>query len=348
MNLFGFGDLPWYCASGIVITVTAVLVRLLIPQAAKFNLVSVPIGHSTHAGAVPKVGGIAIFVGLMLSFFLSAPEPSALTGCVLALITITFVMGLIDDQHCLAPKTRLLIYWCVILGMMAFTNLYLHQLGTWIGLGTLTLSPWLGAGISLVVMTGLINAYNMIDGIDGLVSLVGLTTCMGLIAIGKAANVSFATTTALNLGSALVGFLSFNLPKITPPSLRCFMVDSGSTVLGLSLCIAMLTLSQGDHPVSPVVLLWLNWVALTDLFWSIYRRLCLGVSLLNADQLHIHHLLQRWLKSDLKVTLSLASVNGIAVIIGVGVYLRGISDTIAFAVFMISIAGALVSARRAL
>src|SRR5690606_15945524 len=101
----------------------------------------------------------------------------------------------------------------------------------------------------------------------------------------------FIAATALTVLGAVVAFLIANVPAKFNRELRCFMGDSGSTLLGLAVAWLCIVVSQPPvQAASPITLLWVVALPLFDFVWTILRRLLHGASLMQADDEHLHHL----------------------------------------------------------
>src|SRR5262249_28802386 len=140
----------------------------------------------------------------------------------------------------------------------------------------------------LFIMT-LTNAFNMVDGTDGLAGGLALISLVSMAVFGFGTHVFWPV---LLLVSVVDAFPSVNLPLRFIRPFRTFMGDAGSTFLGLSIGTVGICLSQGTLPrLSPVIGLWLVAVPVFELFCSIIRRVRDGRSPLAPDHGHLHHVL---------------------------------------------------------
>ena len=137
-----------------------------------------------------------------------------------------------------------------------------------------------------------INAFNFVDGIDGLAASMALIAlAAGALAAGVRAP---ALTVAALACGAILGFLPFNFPAVRNRHLRTFMGDAGSTLLGFLVVWFALSISQGEHrSLSPVAALWFALMPLSDFFSCFVRRVARGKMPLHAGREHFHYMLMR-------------------------------------------------------
>ena len=154
-------------------------------------------------------------------------------------------------------------------------------------------SPWslgvLTVPFTVVFILTVVNAFNFIDGVDGLAGGLALVATSTMAA--ASGDTSLFEVMQI-VTSVLVGYLLFNLPLGFNARLRAFMGDTGSTLLGFTIAIALIDITQpaGDRPgMSPVVGVWLVAVPVFDLFAVVGRRLLTGRSPFAADREHLHH-----------------------------------------------------------
>ena len=177
--------------------------------------------------------------------------------------------------------------------MIDMGNIYLDHLGQILGPFQLTLGS-IGLMITVFVTIAVINAFNMIDGIDG---LLGGLSSVAFISIGilllldnqwDLAYWSFA------LIIAILPYFMMNLGIPLGAKFKVFMGDAGSTLIGFTIIWILLLSTQGKgHPMNPVTALWIIAIPVVDMIAIIYRRLRKGKSPFRPDRLHVHHLMMR-------------------------------------------------------
>ena len=278
----------WLYAA-LAFAVTAVLTLTLRPLALHLHLTDKPGGRKQHIGEIPVVGGIAMFIGILVTAML-ALKPTGY-GTFLVSTVLLVIVGVFDDRYNTRTSTRLAAQICAVLVMMLGGDLYLRDIGDPFGSGLLGLG-FLAIPVSLVIALTVINAFNFVDGIDGLAaSLALIALAAGALATGlRAPAVAIAAMTC----GAILGFLPFNFPAFRNRHLRTFMGDAGSTLLGFIVVWFTLTICQGAHrSLSPVVALWFVLMPLSDFFSCVVRRAAKGKLPLHPGREHFHYMLMR-------------------------------------------------------
>ena len=248
-----------------------------------------------HNGEIPRLGGIGIafgFMGTILAF--AALENSLLDGVshgmrVLPLIVsglAVLALGLVDDFRNLKAMLKLTIQTAAALLVMSagyrFKTVMVPWGGGFFDFGVFS---W---PITLIWIIGVMNAVNLIDGMDGLaagISAIASTTFGTMLFLGGD---TVGGIFGFALAGAALGFLAYNKP---PASI--FMGDSGSLFLGFCLSVLPL-LGQTDHgaPIGFLASATVLAVPILDTFMAIWRRKRAGVSFYTADRGHMHHRLQ--------------------------------------------------------
>lgn len=267
---------------------TFLAIYALRPLAIAVDLVDRPGGRKTHHGEVPIVGGLAMLLGVILGGGL-LPIQDATFGAFLAACSVLVTVGLLDDRFELSPWSRLPAQVIAALLVMYGTGSVITSLGDLLGTGPLVLSGIWSALFTVMVFISAINACNMLDGMDG---LAGATSLVAFLALGVISSADGLASVSLVMAACVCAFLMFNLPFRLNQRVRCFMGDSGSTLLGFTvawLCIQIAGTPAGDA--APVTMLWIVALPLFELIWSTLRRVIRGVSPLQADNRHFHHLL---------------------------------------------------------
>ena len=245
-----------------------------------------------HPGPMPLLGGVAVYfamlAGLAAALLLERfrqPDLARLCRVLVPVAAMACLFGAIDDWRTLRSRAKLALQFLAALSIVAagFSVQFITLFGFRIELG------WWGPLLTVCWIMGCINALNLIDGLDGLASLVGIstTTTMGIIALSM--NNSHVAAVAFSLAAALAGFLAFNRP---PASV--FLGDSGSTLIGLVIGVlgiqGSLKSSATLSITAPVVLMT---VPMFDVLMAVVRRRLTGQPLALGDREHIHHCLLR-------------------------------------------------------
>lgn len=244
-----------------------------------------------HTRATPMLGGVAIFAALLIPFMLSGYALQSWTPYLAVGLTILFFSGIKDDIATIAAVKKLGIQIIAVLLLMAGSNLAITDLGGVFGVQTI---PYWGGmlltGFSMVVV---LNAYNLIDGIDGLAGGVGVITSAFFAWWFWQAGMMPQAVLAIILVGALLGFLRFNFSPA-----QIFMGDTGSQIVGYLLAFFALSFVKAGatstvpvpfQKIVPVLVLAVLIVPLYDTLRVYIIRVCRGQSPFHPDRLHVHH-----------------------------------------------------------
>jgi UDP-GlcNAc:undecaprenyl-phosphate/decaprenyl-phosphate GlcNAc-1-phosphate transferase len=316
--------------------VTLLAMLALRPLAIAVNLLDRPGGRKTHHGDVPIVGGLAMFIGLAFGAGL-VPFPGQSGVAVLSAAALLVVVGLLDDRFDLSPWARLplqLVAPLIVLGSIASTSTL--SLGNPLGLGEIVFAGWTAAAVVVILVAGAVNAFNMMDGMDGLAGAVALVACIGIACLSAVSNQAAPLALSLIVSATICAFLVFNLPIQANRSIRCFMGDAGSTLLGFLLALMCLEITQvpAHRTVSPMSVLWVVAMPIYELLWTIIRRVSRGQSPFRPDREHLHHLL---LDAGISVRVTFlvyVAISGALATVGIVVDSFEVSDLTSFACFV--------------
>lgn len=276
----------------IALLTTAALCLGLIPLAHKIDLVDHPGGRKVHESTTPLAGGPAIFITF-----------AAMTAWVLiderfvqALLlggSLMFLVGLVDDHRRLSPITRFLVQVTACLIMIIWGEVRLEDFGSLFTSGVLGLGV-LAIPITVFAALGVINSFNMIDGMDGLAGGIFLVAAAGMAMFAGFADQAMVQWLLLITMAAVLGFMLLNARFPWNEKARVFLGDSGSMLLGFILAWCFIALGNdhnetGQRAFMPMTAIWLVAVPLLDTSTQIWRRWRSGQSALGADQYHLHH-----------------------------------------------------------
>jgi len=296
------------CASLIFILMLTPLIRKF---AIIIQLVDKPNARKVHHQPTPLVGGISIFTATTFALLLSDVFLKGI-GTFVPLLTGSFVMlavGVIDDKMNIKPIYRLGIQ-LVCAYSIAESGIRIHSFYGILGITEIPiLSQYL---ITILIIAGVVNAYNLMDGIDGLLASLALVTFLVFGAIAYRLHAFELTAMYLTIIGSIVGFLRFNFSKKS----KIFMGDAGSLLLGFILVVSgiyLLNLSyQTEKTNNPQILVLVVGVFLVPVLDSlrVYRsRIKRGSSPFKADKTHIHHLFLFIGTSHKKTTLVISTAS---------------------------------------
>ncbi|NTU21741.1 undecaprenyl/decaprenyl-phosphate alpha-N-acetylglucosaminyl 1-phosphate transferase [Brevibacillus sp. HB1.2] len=276
--------------------------------AVKVGAVDAPNQRKVHTRIMPRMGGLAIYIGYLVAFFLFVPYTSLseMLGIFIG-STIVMVVGMLDDKYQLSPKWKLL-------GQLVATAIVVIPFGLKIGVVNLPYSGsidfssgwlfWLAIPITMFWIVGVTNAVNLIDGLDGLsagVSAIAAGT-MGVMAL-LMDDYKVATYCFVLLG-AILGFLYFNFHPA-----RLFMGDTGSLFLGFNLAALSIMGFKEALFVSFIIPIVVLGVPLWDTFFAIVRRIVNKKPISSPDKGHLHHCLLNMGLSHRSTVLMIYSIS---------------------------------------
>ena len=261
--------------TGIVFTL--ILVPLGIKLANHFKLVDEPFSapHKTHTGNVPKAGGIAIVIAIVLTTLINNKLFVPEIGSILLASLVIFIFGVWDDAKGLTARGKLtgqFIAVCVLL----WQGIQIHMF----------VSPIMNILITVFWIVGVTNAFNLVDSMDGLaVGLAAIASVFFLLVTIDSGELNLAFLSALILGSC-IGIFYFNA---TPA--HTFLGDSGAQLLGFLLAtLAMAYTPQGfPQPSSWFVPILLLSVPIFDTTFVVISRLRRRLPIYQAGQDHVYH-----------------------------------------------------------
>lgn len=268
-----------------------------------------------HLKAVPRLGGVAIFLSVVIALasllLVDNLSTQTVRADAKAIETILFCgllilgVGVYDDLI----GTNALVKFVAV----ALVTLLFYALGGRIGglsipfVGQVTLHPLVGCLLTLVWVVGITNAFNLIDGIDGLASGSALFSSLVLLTVSLLQGKGSVALVALALTGALAGFLRYNF---NPASI--FLGDSGSLFVGFSLATLSIMGSQKATTAVAVAIPILAFgLPVVDTTVTIGRRLLSGKPVFEGDREHIHHKLLARGWSQRRVALVLYGVSAI-------------------------------------
>jgi UDP-GlcNAc:undecaprenyl-phosphate/decaprenyl-phosphate GlcNAc-1-phosphate transferase len=311
-----------------------VVTRIVASLGTRAGLVDKPSARKQHLGDVPLTGGIAVFTTLLFGTFVLGITPY--TYPMLAIACAVFAVGVFDDFRHINASTRLLLEFGSGILLATYGNIAITNVGNLLALGDIPLLL-LTVPLSALAVAGLSNAYNMIDGIDGLAASTITLPLLMLYLLALQTGHPMANSLLLMLVPLGV-FLLFNLGPNDRLLPKIFLGDAGSVTLGFLVTASLVYFSQGDNAlIRPVTALWLVTVPLMDMLATMLRRLKQGRKLMSADRSHLHHTL---MDMGLGPRQTLALMVGYATICAmVGLVLEGIPEYLSLLCYFLLFCG---------
>jgi UDP-GlcNAc:undecaprenyl-phosphate GlcNAc-1-phosphate transferase len=323
-------------------------IKILKPVAIEIGFVEKSCNRKLHLGHIPLIGGISIFVAVLAASLLWLPNTLELRMYLVASAMMVFI-GALDDKFDLSVRIRI-IGQIIIASLMIYGVCgYISNLGNLFGFGDVVL----GSASIIFTYIGIIvviNAYNMVDGIDGLIGSLSINTFTSIAILFIMSDQTGYISYPLILATATVPYLMFNLGlfKIlfNKETKKIFMGDSGSMFVGLSVIWLLIMGTQGEHTsFRPVTALWICAIPLMDMLAIVVRRYRNGKSPFKPDRDHLHHILQRIGYSSRQTLLIISGLAGVMSVVGLLGEYYDVAEVIMLTGFLVIFIGYVFSIR---
>jgi UDP-GlcNAc:undecaprenyl-phosphate/decaprenyl-phosphate GlcNAc-1-phosphate transferase len=272
--------------------ITLISIPIIIKLSIRFDLLDKPNDRKVHKNAVPTLGGLGIYMGfLFTAVFWLTKDHSLISLAFLISTFILFLTGIVDDLKELSALRKLLVQLLTASFVVA-SGVRVESLYGFLGVYEMALP--IQYVFSILLIVGVTNAFNLIDGIDG---LAGGLSFINAIVLGTilwmGGDIAFALV-SFSLAGSLLGFLRYNFNPA-----KIFMGDTGSLIIGFItavLSIKAIALGNGGavllpNPASLIVVIGILLIPVYDTFRVAILRISKGVSPFKPDKSHIHHLL---------------------------------------------------------
>ena len=329
----------------IAFAVALAVTALMHPRVAKFaqkrNVVDNPNARKLQRNPVPVMGGVAVFFGLVSGLCVSGifVNVNELLPVIVAM-SVMLCVGVIDDVSELSPWLRFVIEIAVVLMLIFTTHISLDSLqGLW---GFYDLPLWLSVPLTVFAVVGMINAINLIDGVDGLSSGFCM---MASIAFGAlfimTGNYDMAVLAAITLGS----LMPFFFHNVFGDKSKMFIGDGGSLMMGVAMSayvVAVISVRDEAFDAMPdgmglvAFTMAVMAVPVFDTLRVMTMRILRRTSPFRPDKTHLHHLFIDLGFSHIGTTLSVLSLNLLVVLAWLIAYLAGASIDVQFYVVIVS------------
>ena len=301
---------------------TLVLIPLTKAFGEKYNISDVPNKRKLHTKSIVRLGGVPIFIGFLLGllsvFFTSGLEPYSLEnissyGRILILMaTAIFFLGLFDDLFKLSAKFRLVFQFVVAsiawLNQLRIDSLDLSFINP--NYFDFQLPLIISFLVTIFWIVGLINAFNWMDGADGLLSGLLIILSISFFIIEYSNGVQYLVCILASLIGSVTAFLIFNYNPA-----KILMGDSGSYFLGFNLAIiSFISSTDTNQAFDFKVVFLIMLIPIADMTYVILNRIRKGKSLFYPDKTHFHH---RLLASGLNQKETVKIIWGLAVILSI-------------------------------
>jgi UDP-GlcNAc:undecaprenyl-phosphate/decaprenyl-phosphate GlcNAc-1-phosphate transferase len=281
-----------------VLIVTPFVIKLAI----KIGATDKPNNRKVHEKIMPRLGGLAIFIGVMVGFYVSGLYKEQVTAISIGAIVI-IAIGIMDDMMELSAKTKLLGQILAAAAVVA-SGLKIDFLTIpFIGMFDL---GWWTYPVTILWIVGITNAINLIDGLDGLAAGTSFIVISTIAFMAGMAGKALILGLALILLGSILGFLFYNFHPA-----KIFMGDTGALFLGYGIAIlSLLGLFKSVTLFSFIVPIIILGVPVFDTTFAIIRRIVNKRPISSPDKSHLHHRL---------LALGLSHRNTVLAIYGLGV-----------------------------
>ena len=275
-------------AAALVVALVVALITTPVVKnlAVRMGAVDVPRdGRRMHDHPIPRMGGLAIFFGFLLSVVVFMDLDGQMRGMLLG-AAIIVVLGIFDDIYSLRAMFKFVVQIIAalvaalsgnVIEIVSNPNVFSSDLYWDLG--------WLAVPVTVVWIVAITNAVNLIDGLDGLACGVSAISSMTLLVISLAISDGPVAVLMAALTGACLGFLPYNMNPA-----KIFMGDTGSTFLGFILAVVSI---QGLFKLYTIISFAVPFLMLGlpifDTCFAFIRRIAHGQSPMHADRSHVHH-----------------------------------------------------------
>ena len=275
-------------AAALVVALLVALVATPVVKSLAFKMGAVDVpkdNRRMHDHPIPRMGGLAIFLGFLLSVLLFLDLDTQMRGMLLG-ATIIVVLGIFDDIYSLGAKLKFLIqigaalvavFSGNVIETLSNPNVFSSDLYWDLG--------WLSIPVTVLWIVAITNAVNLIDGLDGLACGVSTISALTMLVISLAVADAPVAIVMAALAGGCIGFLPYNLNPA-----KIFMGDTGSTFLGFILAVMSIQgLFKFYTIISFAVPFLMLGLPIFDTCFAFIRRIAHGQSPMHPDRSHVHH-----------------------------------------------------------
>lgn len=283
-----------------IVLVVFLFVALIMPIVMKIakhvNALDIPNERKVHKEPMPRMGGLAIFMGFLLGYMLFCSQTPQMISILIGSFVL-IIVGIIDDINPIKPLSKFIGQIVAAFIVVCYGKVVMQDVsayGLYINFGIFA-KP-----VTILFIIAIINCLNLIDGLDGLaggISTIFFATISIIISIMGIYNGLDASLSLIMIGATL-GFLLYNFHPA-----KIFMGDSGSMFLGYMIAVISLLGFKNVTLTSFLVPVLILAIPILDTFFAIIRRLLKGESFAKADKEHLHHQILKRAGNQVKTVL---------------------------------------------
>ena len=293
----------------IISAMVSIAINYIARNIAKTNNILVDLpdrSRKFHKRPTPLTGGIAIFISLLISgkIYIDLNDLNDFIPFFSAMLFVAsffiIIVFLIDDNRGIRPAYRLIAQSVATYFVIYSTGIYLENLGNLFGFGEINLGVY-GIPVTIFCVVGVMNAFNMIDGINGLCAGSALVM---LLFTGISSGFIYDSMAVLLIGS-MIGFLIFNL-RIVGKRRAVFLGDHGSNFIGFNVAWVAIYCSQMEaYSINPITIVWFIAIPFLDCIGLIISRTLRGRNWATPGRDHIHNKLMQYYSAEVSLIIIL-------------------------------------------
>lgn len=271
--------------------VVLIITKPLIKLAVRVSLVDQPNYRKVHKTPIPLIGGLSIFIASSLALGLILPfKMEIFTGTsIYSSVVLLLIVGIIDDRYEVRAILKLAIQ-LALAHVVYSSGVKIESLYGFFGI--YGISEWMQYAFTILIIAGVVNAFNLMDGIDGLAAGLAILGFSVFSILAYLTNQFELLLVFLTIIGALASFLIFNLSRKN----KAFMGDAGSLIIGFILVVSGIKLLQEAQGTSTISVVAIGVIAVLivpvlDALRVFRRRMKAGKSPFSSDKTHLHHLI---------------------------------------------------------
>ncbi len=295
--------------------ISYIIIPKIISVVKQMKILDTPNIRSSHTNDTPTLGGIALFIICILGiFFISFSDTENMALNIIVGITIIFFVGLKDDISIINPITKLLAQLIAFGFILYNSDFIISNLQGFLGIESL--SKFISYPLTFFVVIVIINAYNLIDGVDGLAIIIGSVISFTLGIIFNYLELYFYAYLCVIVLGFSISFLRYNL---STGNNKIFMGDTGSLIIGFLisvltirfLCVDDMELQKLPFKIKsiPITAMSILIIPLIDTARVFTIRVINKKSPFEPDKKHIHHIFLRLGLNHLQTSIFIGIIN---------------------------------------
>lgn len=280
--------MPYLYIFAIALIISLLTTPLAIKLGPMLGMVDLPDPRKVHKKIMPRSGGLSVFFTFFFTYLILELAINPFTDPIMVHLLLCcfaiFFLGFMDDRHNLSAKLKfgiqliIAIYFSVYVS--AIETLPIPFLDTPLDLGVLSIP------FTVIWLVGITNAFNLIDGLDGLSGGIAAISSITFFLVSLTLGNSLVAYLSLIIAGTLLGFLFFN----SHPA-KLFLGDSGSLFIGFTMAALSVLGMKQVAVVSMITPILIFFVPISDTFYAIVRRALKGQPIFSPDKYHFHHCL---------------------------------------------------------